>query len=58
MAGAKHSGAEQIYYSNGSEHDHTSEGTRPTYYDRRRTLQSSLLVLAQRRDAISLYYPG
>jgi hypothetical protein len=56
MAGAKHAGAEQIYYSNGSEHDHTGEGTCPTHYDRRRTLQSSLLVLAPRRDAIYLYY--
>ena len=26
-------GAEQIYYSNGSEHDHTGEGTCPTHYD-------------------------
>ena len=25
-----------IYYSNGSEHDHTGEGTCPTYYDRSR----------------------
>src|SRR5580704_14612853 len=32
-------GAEQIYYSNGSEHDHTGEGTCPTHYDRSRTLQ-------------------
>ena len=56
MAGAKHAGAEQIYYINGSEHEHTGEGTCSTHYDRRRTLQSSLLVLAQRRDAIYLYY--
>jgi hypothetical protein len=35
----QYAGAEQIYYGNGSEHDHTGEGTCPTHYDRNRILQ-------------------
>jgi len=56
--GRHYADAEKIYYSNGSEHDHTGEGTRPTHYDRSRTLHASLLVLAKRRDAISYVLSG
>src|SRR5260370_42419858 len=37
--GRQYAGAEQIYYSSGSEYDHTGEGTCPTHYDRNRILQ-------------------